>query len=549
MSDSDQQFIHDPLNTRVNTTYKFVELWETKQLQTYKQKHRKIASPVFCHAPFTSMNLQQNGDVLVCCYNRDYVLGKFPEQSLKEIWFGEKANELRKQFLKDNIHEGCHLCMDQLESKNYAGLYAQKYDEFSIPSNEDIFTQYPKVIEFEISNQCNLECTMCTGYYSSSIRKNREKLPPAPFHYSTGLVEQLQEFIPHLSKAKFLGGEPFLIKEYIEIWESIGELNPSIEVSITTNATILNERVKNALEKLNAWLVISIDSLEKETYTKIRINANFERVLKHIDYFLAYSRKKGTGLSFAVCPMIDNWHELPDLLKYCNNQDITLYLNTVIRPEKKSLKYLAPQELEKIIATLKKAYWFKGIFLQGNEKNKKQYTSLINQLSQWKNRYSQEKIDRFKTQVSEEVKQLQKIEELPPDLDPANEVCYREILLCLPQANLLNSSKKTANYNYLIRDLHLRYDEIAKRHAPKSFVVSFIYAANTYVKVFSSEKAQSWKQLTQVINMVSEILSKHKYWQLETNKLYYANPIEMLENIKHIQGFSIDKFEQYYLKA
>jgi MoaA/NifB/PqqE/SkfB family radical SAM enzyme len=80
---------------------------------------------------------------------------------------------------------------------------------------------YPRVMEFELSNECNLECVMCNGYFSSSIRKNREKLPASVSPYNDQFVDELDQFIPHLTDAKFLGGEPFMIDIYLKIWERI----------------------------------------------------------------------------------------------------------------------------------------------------------------------------------------------------------------------------------------------------------------------------------------------------------------------------------------
>src|SRR6185295_19977224 len=107
--------------------------------------------------------------------------------------------------------------MSQFESANFAGLRARSFDDLS----EDRYAladgvpfAYPKLMEFEISNVCNLECTMCTGFFSSSIRHNREHLPPIKTPYDDAFVRQLEPFVPHLKAARFLGGEPFLIRTY-----------------------------------------------------------------------------------------------------------------------------------------------------------------------------------------------------------------------------------------------------------------------------------------------------------------------------------------------
>ena len=54
---------------------------------------------VLCHAPFLSLNFDQSGRVTACCYNRDYVLGTYPAQTLQDIWTGPAAQALREAFL------------------------------------------------------------------------------------------------------------------------------------------------------------------------------------------------------------------------------------------------------------------------------------------------------------------------------------------------------------------------------------------------------------------------------------------------------------------
>ena len=323
----------------------------TKYNKTRKTKNKAI----FCHAPFTSMNFEQNGNVTVCCYNRTYLMGTYPNDSLQEMWCGDKAVQFRKEMKNNVLPTGCDICHNQFQSKNFGGLRAQFYDvlaEETYPEENGHFIPMPKVMEFEISNVCNLECIMCNGYYSSLIRKNREHLPPLKSPYDDQFVKQLEPFIPHLTEAKFLGGEPFLINTFYSIWDLIIRLNPSMKVSITTNATVLNDRVKNVLEKLNVHIILSIDSLKPENYERIRTNARFDQAIENIQYFKDYVIRRNTTMTLAVCPMKGNWQEMPHFLKFCNKQDIRLFFNTVIFPEESSLMTMRKDELSELVEYL-----------------------------------------------------------------------------------------------------------------------------------------------------------------------------------------------------
>lgn len=321
------------------------------------QKVRKTNNPnIICHAPFSNINFEQGGNATACCYNRKHVLGKFPEQTIKQMWFGEKAEELR-QYIKDqDFNQGCELCAQQINSYNFENSRLKGFDEFA---EEETFqykvkkklgfkrATFPKCFEFEIDNICNLECVMCDGKFSSLIRQNRENLPPIVSPYNDVFVEDVASYIPYLREAKFLGGEPFLTPLYYKIWDKIIELNPNLNISITTNATVLTKKVKTTIESLNAHIILSIDSINKSTYEQIRLNANFEKVWENIQYFLGYGAKTNRPLTLAVCPMTLNYLEIPEIVDFCNKNNAKIFFNTVDRPYRLSLMALSFEDLEK----------------------------------------------------------------------------------------------------------------------------------------------------------------------------------------------------------
>ncbi|HET9529031.1 MAG TPA: radical SAM protein, partial [Blastocatellia bacterium] len=157
---------------------------------------------------------------------------------------------------------------------------------------------------------------------------------------------------PYLLEAKFLGGEPFLIKTYYQIRDLLIRLNPNIHISITTNGTVLNNRVADTIEKLKVNVIISIDSLERENYERIRVNAGFGRMMENYRYFKEYVKRKQTSLTFAVCPMQRNWNEMPLFLEFCNEEGVYLFFNTVIYPEHAALQTMKRGELEKVVEVL-----------------------------------------------------------------------------------------------------------------------------------------------------------------------------------------------------
>lgn len=301
---------------------------------------------IFCHAPFRSIYFDFQGHAHPCCESISYILGSYPEQSIHEIWFGQPLQNFRERIAHNDLSAGCSLCKNNLEIRNFNGVKARFYD------NAPPAKVYPTRMEFQLSNICNLECTMCDGWSSSLIRKNRDHIPPVRCPYDDRFVDQLEEFIPHLKQAHFVGGEPFAIRLFYKIWEKILALNPSCYMTIQTNATLLNDKIKKLLKRGRFSFNISLDSLNRENYEKIRINASFDKTISNINWFIHYCRKKKTFLYITPCPMQNNWEEMPALLNFANKNKIRIVYHTVLFPQNASLLGFTDEELKKVYQQL-----------------------------------------------------------------------------------------------------------------------------------------------------------------------------------------------------
>ncbi|MEM7396256.1 MAG: SPASM domain-containing protein, partial [Verrucomicrobiota bacterium] len=65
------------------------------------------------------------GRGLACCLNVNHVLGAYPRDSIKEMWHGAKARELREAIQSDDLSKGCGACAHQLLSRNFSGVVNQ----------------------------------------------------------------------------------------------------------------------------------------------------------------------------------------------------------------------------------------------------------------------------------------------------------------------------------------------------------------------------------------------------------------------------------------
>ncbi len=355
---------------------------DLETLRAYnRSRNLSVNKRLVCHAPFKNMYFNVTGTVGACWLRfagPEPDPDRYPDRTIHEIWFGDRYNRLREHLRRGDFGYKCNVCEDNLRHGNFVTVLARAYD------NTYRAGRYPVMMELELDNTCNLECIMCNGVLSSSIRVNREKKPRIRSPYDQTFVTQLEEFIPHLHEARFNGGEPFLSNVNFQVWERMIEMNPRIRIVVATNGTVLNERVRNLLARGSFHINLSIDSIDRTTYEAIRRNASFEETMDHIRFFDRYCKERGTAFVVLLNPMRMNWQEIPDFVRFFNRMNVAIWFNTIYRPYHLSLWNLDPEELGKIHGELSR-HDFPVIEGKGNHShhNRNVYRSLVEQIRTW----------------------------------------------------------------------------------------------------------------------------------------------------------------------
>ncbi len=296
-------------------------------ISAYNQTRNCRDRELICYAPFKNMYFNTRGNPAACWLSFFYENSEgYPQKSIREIWFGQSFDKLRECIRKKDLSFKCGTCYQNFKDKNFINVLANAYD------NDMPVKKYPVILELELGNNCNLECIMCKGILSSSVRQAREKDLELSIPYDSQFVEQLEEFIPHLEEVRFNGGEPFLIDIYYAIWAKIIKIKPSIKIVLATNGTILNDRIKNLLKQGNFHINFSFDSLLPERYEYIRKNAKFINTLANLKYYHKFCREQHRVLCLVVNPMRINWQEMPTFIKFANYLNIPIWFNTIVEP-------------------------------------------------------------------------------------------------------------------------------------------------------------------------------------------------------------------------
>lgn len=354
-----------------------------------------------CYAPFNNLHFQINGDVSACSYNYNYIIGNVINSSIKDIWYGEKANEFRETLSNYNLDK-CNSCKNVFESGNYTSFPALKYDMFSSDN-----VQMPTQMSFELSDLCNYECVMCNEEFSSLIRKNRANLLPKKYVYPERFFDELKEFIPQLKIATFIGGEPLLIKSYFRIWEDILKLNNKCRIHIQTNASIITPRFEEMLESGQFDVGISLDGATKDTFEKIRINSNFEEVQKNVLIYKDFMDRGKVMLNINFCPLTLNWQEIPLMLDYANKLQIPFKIVNLENPVNLSLQSKNERYLDMVIDNLSKATYSNSVNII-EKRNIEAFRNFINQLNYFKKQAVERELfyNEIKNQIDVKVKEI-----------------------------------------------------------------------------------------------------------------------------------------------
>ena len=306
-----------------------------------------------CYAPSILLVFQPDGEVRACCRNMGYPLGNVAEQRLVDIWNGPRRQELVARLAEDDFSHGCDGCRWEIETEGRDGSYPQGFEaRASHLTGDPASGAWPRHMEFNLSNACNLQCIQCNGDLSSSIRIHREKRPPLPKVYGDEFFDDLAPFLTHLHTVQFAGGEPFMASENYRVWELIAEVAPDLEVQVVTNATQWNKRVEAILEKVRIAPTFSIDGVTAATYEAVRLGADHDAVLENIDRFCAYAARVGTTPTINFCLMAQNFHEFGPLLLFGEERGIRVNVSVVHYPPECAIGRLEPARIAETHAHL-----------------------------------------------------------------------------------------------------------------------------------------------------------------------------------------------------
>jgi len=201
-------------------------------------------------------------------------------------------------------------------------------NEYEIAQGICILKSKPRFLQVVLTTKCNLDCIMCG-------------LPHTNYTLSENFKKNIIEYIPFLENVIWQGGEPLLYKDFIEFFSISTQFN--VHQAITTNGLLIDESfleiINNSESKVN--LDISIDSVNKYTYEKIRRRASFDLLMSKINLITKkINFKKNFIFGMQVVIMKSNYKQIADMIDFALDKGFNKIMFQMLYPG-----YLAQNEV------------------------------------------------------------------------------------------------------------------------------------------------------------------------------------------------------------
>lgn len=173
---------------------------------------------------------------------------------------------------------------------------------------------FPWHVQIGADNRCNLRCAFCLAdayRRQGKIHLQDRKIKQNPLKIFQALVP----IMPYWKMLSLTGPGESLLNPKIDQVIRLVRGSSGSDIVLTTNGVLINQRLTNIfLDCGLTELSISLDSLDPETYSQLRVNGKLEKVLRGIKYINDEKKRRGSDLPHLnITPTFfrRNIHELP----------------------------------------------------------------------------------------------------------------------------------------------------------------------------------------------------------------------------------------------
>lgn len=268
-----------------------------------------------CLVPFNQLYIHSSGEVYPCNFlqnNSLFKLGHIQENSLREIWEGEKLKNFRQQHL-ESLPARCQ--------RNQETFFCS---QINLRSSFNFDSQKLKRLDIMLDSRCNLACIMCTNIYDKTGGLRGDYF-----------WENNDDIFSQLDELELVGGEPIISPYFDRIVKRVSPLNPQCNWLLTTNAHYnLSPQILANFKRINlSTLSISLDSLEPGIFEKIRVRSTFKVVMNNIQTL----KKVVPKIFINMVIQKDNCNEVFKMYRWCREEGFSFYPILLLYPDEFSI--------------------------------------------------------------------------------------------------------------------------------------------------------------------------------------------------------------------
>lgn len=338
----------------------------------------KNLKKTICTVPWNHVEIQQNGELRMCCLmiddDDDIKKGILVKDDGRTLYKNDNLSEyrniaswkkIRKDFLDGGKPKLCNQCWDDEKISN--GKESQRLFELRRHDNQifDIIKKtkkdgsinhndFPiKSYDLRFGNKCNLKCRTCgpqdsnqwiddnyklhgTKFMGFENKKSFELNMPESYQWYNNSVawNNVVENLENIKYYYFTGGEPTINEKHKELLQLLIEkkLNQIVDLRYNTNMATLPDDVIDLWSKFeNVGLGMSIDGIENH-FTYIRHPGNWKSAERGIQKIDRDTRLKNITACFTTTLSILNVLHILDMFDYTiNNSWNRIDSNIIVR--------------------------------------------------------------------------------------------------------------------------------------------------------------------------------------------------------------------------
>jgi MoaA/NifB/PqqE/SkfB family radical SAM enzyme len=311
-------------------------------------------SPTFCPAPWTSLNIDQAGEVSPCFHCVD-MIGNIKKNTIQEVITGPVVTGMKQAMARGEWAPGCSWCKRLEETTGVSGRTVRTTSAESmkaIDADPDFFKLEHLVVNW--SNLCNLACVYCNPE-TSTAWQSIKKIPINHVKNEHADLIELARTQGHNIQGLSLGGGEPLLQRGLE--KFLDYINASkVSVMVTTNLSMdLNNNA--VYQRLKTWpnvsWMISFDNANQDKFEYVRHGASWTQFVDNIQVMKRDQQKVQAHPAYSIYCALD----LMEYYDFCAEQQLDIFWCELtnpwdldIRRQSTRLRQLAIAEIDRVVA-------------------------------------------------------------------------------------------------------------------------------------------------------------------------------------------------------